>query len=73
MKAHDDVTLAAAQSWLASEHGVRLSNGAIWNAVGIRRPLMLGRRGSRSICWKTGRRAYCKHSKSAMTAATAAR
>jgi len=33
MKAHDDITLAAAQSWLASEHGVQLSNGAIWDAV----------------------------------------
>ena len=33
MKVHDDITLAAAQSWLAREHGVHLSNGAIWTAV----------------------------------------
>lgn len=33
IKAHNDVTLAAAQLWLASEHGVRLSNGAIWNTI----------------------------------------
>ena len=31
--AHPDITLAALQSWLADEHGVRLSNGAMWSAV----------------------------------------
>lgn len=28
-----DLTLAAMQSWLLSEHGVWLSNGAMWKAV----------------------------------------
>lgn len=31
--AHADITLAALQSWLEAEHGVRLSNGALWTAV----------------------------------------
>jgi hypothetical protein len=31
--AHPDVTLAALQTWLAAEHAVWLSNGAIWSAV----------------------------------------
>jgi transposase len=31
--AHPDITLAALQTWLAAEHAVRLSNGAIWSAV----------------------------------------
>lgn len=31
--AHPDITLAALQTWLATEHAVRLSNGAIWSAV----------------------------------------
>jgi len=31
--AHADVTLAALQTWLLSEHGVWLSNGAMWSAV----------------------------------------
>jgi len=31
--AHPDVTLAALQTWLAAEHAVRLSNGAMWSAV----------------------------------------
>lgn len=31
--AHSDITLAAMQAWLEAEHGVRLSNGAIWTAV----------------------------------------
>jgi len=31
--AHSDITLAALQAWLMSEHGVRLSNGAMWAAV----------------------------------------
>jgi transposase len=31
--AHPDLTLAALQAWLLAEHGVRLSNGAIWSAV----------------------------------------
>jgi transposase len=31
--AHSDTTLAAMQAWLEAEHGVRLSNGAIWTAV----------------------------------------
>ena len=33
IKAHPDITLAALQLWLAAEHGVRLSNGALWSAV----------------------------------------
>src|SRR6202035_1473389 len=28
-----DLTLAALQTWLLAEHGVRLSNGAMWSAV----------------------------------------
>ena len=31
--AHPDLTLAALQAWLLTEHGVRLSNGAMWSAV----------------------------------------
>jgi len=31
--AHPDLTLAALQTWLVSEHEVQLSNGAIWSAV----------------------------------------
>jgi transposase len=33
IEAHPDLTLAALQAWLLSEHGVRLSNGAMWSAV----------------------------------------
>jgi transposase len=31
--AYPDLTLAALQAWLLAEHGVRLSNGAMWSAV----------------------------------------
>ncbi len=31
--AYPDLTLAALQSWLLAEHGVQLSNGAMWSAV----------------------------------------
>src|ERR1700686_214468 len=31
--ANPDMTLAAMQSWLLAEHGVWLSNGAMWSAV----------------------------------------
>jgi transposase len=33
IEAHPDVTLAALQAWLLAEHGVQLSNGAMWSAV----------------------------------------
>ena len=33
LAAHGDITLAALQRWLLAEHGVRLSNGALWAAV----------------------------------------
>jgi transposase len=33
IEAHPDLTLAALQAWLVDEHGVRLSNGAMWSAV----------------------------------------
>ena len=33
IEAHPDITLAALQTWLAAEHAVRLSNGAMWSAV----------------------------------------
>jgi transposase len=33
IRAHPDLTLAALQTWLMSEHEVRLSNGAMWSAV----------------------------------------
>ena len=33
IEAHPDITLAALQTWLAGEHTVRLSNGAMWSAV----------------------------------------
>jgi transposase len=33
IEAHPDTTLAALQTWLADEHAVRLSNGAMWSAV----------------------------------------
>lgn len=34
IEAQPDLTLAALQTWLLAEHGVRLSNGAMWSAVG---------------------------------------
>jgi len=33
IEVHPDLTLAALQAWLLVEHGVRLSNGAMWSAV----------------------------------------
>jgi len=33
IEAHADLTLKALQAWLLAEHGVRLSNGAVWSAV----------------------------------------
>ena len=33
IEAHPDLTLAALQAWLMTEHAVRLSNGAMWSAV----------------------------------------
>lgn len=33
IETHPDLTLAALQAWLLAEHGVRLSNGAMWSAV----------------------------------------
>ena len=33
IEGHPDITLAALQTWLAAEHAVRLSNGAMWSAV----------------------------------------
>ncbi len=33
IEAHPDLTLAALRAWLLAEHGVRLSNGAMWSAV----------------------------------------
>jgi transposase len=33
IEAHPDLMLAALQAWLLAEHGVRLSNGAMWSAV----------------------------------------
>ena len=33
IEAQPDLTLAALQEWLLAEHGVRLSNGAMWSAV----------------------------------------
>jgi transposase len=33
IEAHPDLTLAALQAWLLAEHGVRVSNGAMWSAV----------------------------------------
>src|ERR1700732_3365832 len=33
IEAHPDTTLVALQTWLAAEHAVRLSNGAMWSAV----------------------------------------
>lgn len=32
--AEPDITLARLKDWLAAEHGVRLSNGGVWLAVG---------------------------------------
>src|SRR6516164_9164351 len=31
--ANSDMTLAAMQSWLEAEHGVRLSSGAVWTVI----------------------------------------
>ena len=33
IESHPDLTLAALQTWLLADHGVRLSNGAMWSAV----------------------------------------
>lgn len=33
LRTHSDMTLAAMQTWLESEHGVRLSSGALWTAI----------------------------------------
>jgi transposase len=33
IEAHPDLTLAALQAWLLAEHGVWLSNGAMWSSV----------------------------------------
>lgn len=33
VSAEPDITLARLQAWLLAEHGVRLSNGAMWAAV----------------------------------------
>jgi transposase len=33
IEAYPDLTLAALRAWLLDEHGVRLSNGAMWSAV----------------------------------------
>jgi transposase len=33
IRAEPDITLARLQDWLSDQHGVRLSNGAIWAAV----------------------------------------
>jgi transposase len=33
IEAQPDLTLAVLQGWLLTEHGVRLSNGAMWSAV----------------------------------------
>jgi transposase len=33
LAAHPDTILAALQTWLAAEHAVRLSDGAMWSAV----------------------------------------
>jgi len=33
IEAQPDLTLAALQAWLLTEHDVRLSNGAMWSAV----------------------------------------
>src|SRR4249920_675041 len=33
IETHPDLTLVALQAWLLAEHGVRLSNGAMWSAV----------------------------------------
>jgi transposase len=32
-RANSDVTLAALQGWLAAEHGIRVSSGAMWTIV----------------------------------------
>src|SRR5947209_13070424 len=37
IEGHPDITLAALQTWLAAEHAVRLSNGAMWSAVDLPR------------------------------------
>jgi transposase len=33
VQAEPDITLARLQDWLCDQHGVRLSNGAVWSAV----------------------------------------
>jgi transposase len=53
--AHPDLTLAALQAWMEAEHGVHLSNGAMWTAVdrlGLSFKKNTARRGARA----TGRR-----------------
>ena len=47
--AHPDITLAVLQAWLLSEHGVRLSNGAMWSTV-ARLGLSFKKRMARPVC-----------------------
>ena len=53
IEAHADLTLAALQAWLLAEHGVRLSNGAMWSAVARLGLSLKKRRSTRAN--KTGR------------------
>ena len=45
VRAHSDMTLAAMQTWLEAEQGVRLSSGAMWTVI-HRLGLTLKKRGS---------------------------
>ena len=58
--AHPDITLAALQSWLADDHGVRLSNGAMWSAV-ARLGLSFKKDTARRRAGPTGRRRPAPH------------
>src|SRR5712691_405832 len=58
--AHPDITLGALQTWLAGEHAVRLSNGAMWSAVD-RLGLSFKKNAARRRAAPSGRRRPAQH------------
>jgi transposase len=66
--AHSDMTLAAMQSWLAAEHGVRLSSSAVWtiiNRLGLTlKKRHSGRANKTGRTWQRGGRSGARLSRS---------
>jgi transposase len=60
IEAQPDLTLAALQAWLLKEHGVRLSNGAMWLAV-ARLGLSFKKNAPRQRTRPSGRRGTAAH------------